>query len=76
MRPIPATLSVKTFDVNFPFTRKAGTTAALKFGEYHRITEVSIGGVWTLFVTGKYRGAWGFDVDGIKVQWKHYLGLE
>lgn len=58
------------------YTRLAGDTAALKFGEYHRITEVSPGGVWTLFVTGKYRGSWGFLVDGVKVQWRRYLGLE
>lgn len=56
--------------------RRAGDTVALKFGEYHRITEVSEGGVWTLFVTGKYRGTWGFLVDGVKVQWRRYLGLE
>lgn len=49
--------------------------AGLRFGEYHRITEVSEGGVWTLFVTGKYRGTWGFLVDGVKVQWRNYLGL-
>lgn len=58
------------------YTRLAGDTAALKFGEYHRITEVSPGGVWTLFVTGKNRGTWGFLVDGVKVQWRRYLGLE
>jgi hypothetical protein len=56
--------------------RNTGDTAALKFGEYHRITEVSPGGVWTLFVTGKYRGTWGFMVDGAKVQWRRYLGIE
>jgi hypothetical protein len=54
----------------------SGDTATLKYGEFHRITEVSDGGVWTLFITGKYRGTWGFSVDGIKVQWRKYLGLE
>lgn len=58
------------------FTREEGDTATLKFGEYHRITDVSHGGVWTLFITGKYRGTWGFNVDGVKVQWRKYLGLE
>lgn len=57
------------------FRRVEGDTVALKFGEYHRITEVSPGGAWTLFVTGKYRGTWGFLVDGAKVQWRKYLGL-
>lgn len=56
--------------------RTKGDTACLSFGEYHRITEVSEGGVYTLFVTGKYRGTWGFLVDGLKVHYKKYLGLE
>lgn len=58
------------------YVRRTGTTAALQFGEYHRITAVSEGGVWTLFMTGKYCGTWGFLVEGKKVQWRKYLGLE
>lgn len=58
------------------YIRRAGDTAALSFGEYHRIASVSPGGVWTLFVTGKYRGTWGFLVDGAKVQWRRYLGID
>ncbi len=58
------------------YTRKAGDTARLRFGEYHRIVSVSDGGVWTLFVTGKYRGTWGFLVDGTKVPYREYLGLD
>lgn len=56
--------------------RLEGETATLSFGEYHRITEVAPGGVWTLFVTGKYRGTWGFLVNGVKVQWRRYLGID
>lgn len=56
--------------------REAGETATLKFGEYHAITEISPGGVWTLFVTYRYRGTWGFLVDGVKVKWRTYLGLD
>lgn len=56
--------------------RDTGDTARLKFGEYHRITEVSDGGVWTLFVTGPHRGVWGFLVDGVKVPWRKYLGID
>lgn len=56
------------------FIRKAGDTAQLRFGEFHRISEVSPGGVWTLFITGRYRGDWGFDVDGVKVP--HHVYLE
>ena len=55
--------------------RPVGSTATLAFGEYHRITEVSPGGVYTMFITGPYRGTWGFLVDGVKVQWRKYLGL-
>lgn len=56
--------------------RRPGDTQTLKFGEYHRIAEVSPDGVWTLFITWKYRGVWGFDVDGVKVPWREYLGIE
>ena len=56
--------------------RRAGDTAALRFGQYHRISEVSPGGVWTLFVTWKKRGTWGFLVNGRKVPWREYLGID
>lgn len=54
--------------------RIPGDTAKLRFGEFHRITAVSRGGVWTLFITWRYRGEWGFKVDGHKVPWRKYLG--
>lgn len=57
------------------YSRIAGDTAALNFGEYHCITDLSRGGVWTLFITGPYRGTWGFLVNGVKVQWRKYLGI-
>lgn len=59
-----------------PRARRAGDTAALRFGEYHRIAIVPRDGVWTLFVTGRHRGTWGFDVDGVKVPWRTYLGIK
>lgn len=55
--------------------RLPGDTAPLKFGEYHKIDKVSPGGAITLFITWKYRGKWGFWVDGAKVYWKTYLGI-
>jgi hypothetical protein len=55
--------------------RQPGDTARLSYGQYHRINKVSDGGVWTLFVTGKKRGTWGFKVDGKKVPWRMYLGI-
>jgi hypothetical protein len=53
--------------------RQAGTTATLQHGRYHRIAQVSPGGVWTLFITYRYRGTWGFLVNGRKVAWREYL---
>lgn len=58
------------------YNRKAGDTATLKFGEFHRITQVSQGGVWTLFITWRKQDTWGFNVDGKKVPWREYLGIE
>lgn len=58
------------------YRRRAGDTATLKFGEYHRIVAVSPGGVLTLFITGPYQGTWGFLVDGKKVPWREYLGVK
>lgn len=55
--------------------RKAGTTSTLKFGEYHKIISVQPD-TWTIFITGRHRGTWGFLVEGVKVPWKQYLGLE
>lgn len=54
------------------YTRTAGDTATLNFGEYHNITKVSDGGVWTMFITYKYRGTWGFWVNGKKVPHGEY----
>lgn len=58
------------------YWRGEGETAKLNFGEYHYITGISpLHGAWTLFVTGKYRGTWGFLVNGAKVKWREYLGI-
>ena len=55
--------------------REAGDTAPILYGNYHSITEVSEGGVWTLFITFGYRGPWGFLVDGVKVPWREYMAM-
>lgn len=52
--------------------RIPGDTRAIRFGEYHHISSVTTGGVWTLFFTWKYRGTWGFLVDGEKMQHLDY----
>lgn len=56
--------------------RKAGDTVALKHGQYHRIDSIHPGGAVTLFITGRWRGPWGFLVDGVKIPWRKYLGLD
>ncbi len=56
--------------------RVRGDTARLGFEEYHRITQVNPGGVWTLFISWRWRGVWGFLVDGRKVPWREYLGIK
>lgn len=58
------------------FFRRPGDTARLNFGEYHRITYVEPEGAWTIFITGKYQGTWGFLVNGAKVKWRTYLGIK
>lgn len=57
-------------------SRNPGDTARLYHGEYHRIDEVSPGGVYTLFITSKWRGDWGFLVNGVKVPWRTYTGTD
>lgn len=56
------------------FERKKGQTATIKFGEYHSIDEVPVGGAMTVFITYKFRGGWGFLVDGKKIPWREYEG--
>ncbi|KPY92147.1 Cytosine-specific methyltransferase [Pseudomonas tremae] len=56
------------------YWREAGDTARLNHGEYHRIDKVSPGGVYTLFITSRWKGDWGFLVNGVKVAWREYTG--
>ena len=48
-------------------------TAAIRLGDFHRISHKSDGPVVTMFITFKEYGTWGFDVDGVKVPWDKYL---
>jgi hypothetical protein len=52
--------------------RLAGDTVSLRFGEYHTIEHV-LPDTWTLFVTWRERGEWGFLVNGRKVAHTEYL---
>jgi hypothetical protein len=53
--------------------RRRGDTARIGYGEYHHVSKVSKGGVWTLFFTREYMGFWGFWKDGQKVRWQDYV---
>jgi hypothetical protein len=55
--------------------RYTGDTARLNFDEYHSIVMVDDVGVYTLFVSGRRRGMWGFLVGGVKVPYKEHLGI-
>ena len=61
---------------SFTAFRTPGDTRAIRFGEYHHIDRVYYGGVYTLFFTWKYMGTWGFLVDGKKIPWREYLGVD
>lgn len=58
------------------FFRRQGSTASINFGQYHRVASVTVNGCWTMFITGAYQGSWGFLVDGAKVHYRKYLGLD
>jgi hypothetical protein len=55
------------------YTRVRGDTVKIGYGEYHNISAVSEGGVWTLFALGPKKGNWGFLVGGEKIPWEVYL---
>lgn len=58
------------------FNRQRGYSGRVLYGQYHRISAVPPEGVYTLWFTWRYRGTWGFDVNGVKVPWREYLGVE
>lgn len=68
-RPVAGNENLRTV-----YRRGEGYTGRLLFGQYHRISKVSEKGVWTLFITWRKKGTWGFLVDGKKVPWREYLG--
>lgn len=63
-------LGADGFDVTH--CRAPGDTAAINFGEFHTIDQVTPGGAWTFFIMGRYRGVWGFLVGEKKVRWQDY----
>lgn len=68
---------IETRDTSpYPIWRQPGDTATLGTHDLHKITEVSEGGVFTLFISGPWMQVWGFLVDGKIVPWKTYLGIK
>lgn len=53
--------------------RREGDINVIKKTDFHRITKVSPGGVWTLFITNDVKGEWGFDVDGQFIEQTTYF---
>ena len=47
--------------------RRRGDTAVLLADEFHHVTAVSEGGVWTLFIMWNWRSTWGFRLPGGRV---------
>lgn len=52
--------------------RNSGSIAYRRATDRHRITMVSEGGVWTLFITGRKRQGWGFYTAKGKVPYNEY----
>lgn len=73
--PVPAD-AVGSFQVEgklcHAFHRARGYTGRLEVGMFHRISKVSEGGVWTLFITYGKQHSWGFSVNGVKVPSRLY----
>ena len=42
----------------------------------HKIDKIMDGPVYTLFITGKNRRDWGYDVDGTWYQWEEYHSIK
>lgn len=55
------------------FIRRKGDTAVLRHGEFHHVSEVAPGGVWTIFIMWDWRSTWGFRMpDGKIVDHREY----
>jgi hypothetical protein len=56
--------------------RRQGSLAYRPVGTRHRIVQVPVDGVVTLFITFRYRQSWGFYTPQGKVPWRDYLAEE
>lgn len=58
------------------YTREPGSTTTFGMDKFHKILIINPlpneRGVWTMFITNKYLGTWGYMVDGRKMSHKEY----
>jgi hypothetical protein len=52
--------------------RRMGDTATLDAEGFHHVSQVSEGGVYTLFISGRWRHTWGFKTAQGFVPWTEY----
>ncbi len=59
------------------FMRTAGDTSTIMADDFHSIGRVSDGGVWTLFISWRWKHTWGFRVaENVIIPWRDYLNEE
>lgn len=54
------------------YFREAGDTAKLDADGFHHVSKVSDGGVYTLFISWRWRHVWGFKTPDGFVAWRDY----
>lgn len=54
------------------YWRTAGDTATLGADDFHHVSKVSDGGVYTLFISWRYKHTWGFKTRDGFVRWTDY----
>lgn len=52
--------------------RETGYTGVIGSKQFHKILDVSPGGVWTMFIMYKFKGVWGFYVSGKFIPYSEY----
>lgn len=72
---LPGKGGLRTLSKSHNF-RGRGNTAKIGFGMYHRVTDMPLEGVWTLFITWRLQGVWGFLVNGAKVPYWEYIEMQ
>lgn len=50
-----------------------GSSRSARAETFHKIINVSEGGVWTIFIMKNRHNSWGFLKDGFKIHWREYV---